>query len=183
MIDRVLEGPGQQLPLEVDRDEPRARIDVLEAGHGREPGGGNQTAHRRARRCLTRPHDCGRRYFIAHCTQAFSTASLASFKIDGSYRGRHMMLHSRVACYSLVMLATIATRSAAQARPALQPVSGALSARLDSIIDEFRNEQQLPGISIAVVTSNGRLLYGHGFGFADVSAHRPVTNRTLVPIY
>ena len=94
-----------------------------------------------------------------------------------------MMLHSRVACYSLVMLATIATRSAAQARAALQPISGALAARLDSIIDEFRNEQELPGLSIAVVTSNGRLLYGHGFGFADVSAHRPVTNRTLFPIY
>ena len=39
MIDRVFEGPGQHLsPLEVDRNELRARIDVAEAGHEEQAG-------------------------------------------------------------------------------------------------------------------------------------------------
>ena len=35
MIQRVLEGAGEQLPREIDGQEPRVRVDVLVAGHGR----------------------------------------------------------------------------------------------------------------------------------------------------
>ena len=39
MIHRMLEGPRQQLALQIDRDEPRAGIDVLEASHWDQAGG------------------------------------------------------------------------------------------------------------------------------------------------
>ena len=37
VIQRVLEGAGQQLPCKIDRQEARAGIDVFVAGHGERP--------------------------------------------------------------------------------------------------------------------------------------------------
>jgi CubicO group peptidase (beta-lactamase class C family)/D-alanyl-D-alanine dipeptidase len=62
------------------------------------------------------------------------------------------------------------------AGPAYAAAAQALTAR----IEQARTEHAIPGISIALV-AEGRVVWAHGFGWADSAAARPATAQTLYP--
>ncbi len=52
---------------------------------------------------------------------------------------------------------------------------------LDQIMTGFINEHKLPGLAVGVIR-NGELVYGKGFGFADLEQRIPVTPETVFRI-
>ncbi len=51
-------------------------------------------------------------------------------------------------------------------------------ARIDGVIERFRTDKHVPGISLAVVV-DGKLAYEHGYGLADVENQVPATPQTV----
>ena len=49
---------------------------------------------------------------------------------------------------------------------------------LDSIITDYRSDNNLPGISVVVIR-NGQVIYRRGFGFADVSEGKVAHGETV----
>ena len=47
----------------------------------------------------------------------------------------------------------------------------------------FRLDQKLPGLSLAIATTEGRLLFEGGYGFADVATRRRVTPATVFRLW
>lgn len=88
------------------------------------------------------------------------------------------------AALSIAFLAVTTTVAAGQ-----KPVSlsrGAIdtiSTELDSVAEAHRVRQSIPGLSIAVMTTGGQLLYARGYGLADVASRQPVTSSTRFRIY
>ena len=86
--------------------------------------------------------------------------------------------------YSLVHATGDATAAAAQAPvPPSRKTVAALSATIDSIAESHRTQQSIPGLSIAITTISGKVLYTRGYGFADVASRQPVTSATIFHIY
>ncbi len=52
---------------------------------------------------------------------------------------------------------------------------------LDEAIGRFREERQLPGLSVAVLKGPD-VVFAKGYGWADAERQRPVTSKTLFPI-
>jgi CubicO group peptidase (beta-lactamase class C family) len=71
----------------------------------------------------------------------------------------------------------------AQARPAIRSIDARVARGIDSIANAFLQDQKLPGLSIAIATTEGRLLFERGYGFADVASQRPVQSATPFRIY
>jgi len=80
--------------------------------------------------------------------------------------------------YSIVLVSffCIAVPGFADAR--VQP---SLISSLDTIIPSSLAKHSTPGVAVAVV-ENGRIILTRGYGFSDVSARKPMTDRTLVNI-
>ena len=76
------------------------------------------------------------------------------------------------------------TRSSAQARtiPAAASIAR-MAPAIDSITETFRQEYSFPGITIAVATTAGDVIYENGYGFADRATRRAATSRTPFRIY
>lgn len=85
---------------------------------------------------------------------------------------------------SLVLVTANARAAAAQTRgaPSREAVA-AMSTLLDSIAEAHRKHQSLPGLSIALTTTSGTVLYTRGYGYADVASSQPVTSATRFRIY
>jgi CubicO group peptidase (beta-lactamase class C family) len=60
-------------------------------------------------------------------------------------------------------------------------VQRALNSTLDILIPSSLAKHSTPGVAVAVV-ENGRITLTRGYGFSDVSAKKPMTDRTLVNI-
>jgi CubicO group peptidase (beta-lactamase class C family) len=82
---------------------------------------------------------------------------------------------------SLLLFITIcATAQGPSARPAQKAGSlpPALAKKIDSVIEEERVKQGIPGISVAIAT-DGRLSYSKGFGMADLENSVPAKAGTV----
>ena len=53
--------------------------------------------------------------------------------------------------------------------------------KIEHQIENFRKENEVPGISISIVKNN-KIVYQNGFGYRDVLNKLPVTPKTIWPI-
>ncbi len=74
---------------------------------------------------------------------------------------------------AVLVLALAASPSLAQPHR-----DGAISARVDSLVERYRVARHVPGIAIAVVR-NGTVIKARGYGFANLELEAPVTPKTL----
>ncbi|MGI9206319.1 MAG: serine hydrolase domain-containing protein [Woeseiaceae bacterium] len=61
----------------------------------------------------------------------------------------------------------------------LAALAAASAADMQSIVDQFRVDQQIPGVSV-VVTQEDDVLFAGGSGFADLETDRPMTPDTIL---
>ncbi len=61
------------------------------------------------------------------------------------------------------------------------PAPRSLDDDLDPIVEEFRREHRVPGISVAILRGD-ELIFGHGYGLADLDSGRPATPKTRFAI-
>jgi D-alanyl-D-alanine carboxypeptidase len=83
---------------------------------------------------------------------------------------------TRWAC-ALAMFLALASPAVAQRRPTIPPFTPTMSSWIDRLGSYEIRAGRAPGLAIGVI-EDGRLVYGRGFGYANVAAHIPFDSDT-----